>query len=192
LDKRYPNYRIEEKLGEGGMGVVYRARDLNLNRSVAIKFLSSRLGAEEHRRRFQLEAESASALNHPHILSVFEAGTTDGQQYLVTEFIDGGTLRAWARSEKRSIRQIVELCIGVADGLASAHIAGILHRDVKPENILVSKQGYAKLVDFGLAKILDDGETKGSGDTATVRTPEGAILGTVAYMSPRAGFGRNG
>jgi serine/threonine protein kinase len=183
------HYRIEEKLGEGGMGVVYRARDLNLNRSVAIKFLSSRLGAEDHRRRFQLEAESASALNHPHILSVFEAGTTDGQQYLVTEFIDGGTLRAWARNEKRSIRQIVELCIGVADGLAAAHLAGILHRDVKPENILVSKQGYAKLVDFGLAKILDAGETTGSGDSVTMWTREGAILGTVAYMSPEQASG---
>src|SRR5437870_12974405 len=132
------HYRLEEKLGEGGMGVVYRATDLSLNRGVAIKFLSSDV-ADELRRRFQQEAQTASSLNHPHILTVFEAGTVDGQQYLVTEFIDGYTLREWTRNIKPSLRQILELLTGVADGLAIAHHAGILHRDVKPDNILVSK-----------------------------------------------------
>src|SRR5262249_1931751 len=149
IGKTISHYRIEEKLGEGGMGTVYRARDLNLNRSVAVKFISSELGDAEHRRRFQLEAESASSLNHPNILSVYEAGSVDGQQYLVTEFIDGFTLREWVRRKKPSVRQIVDVCAGIADGLACAHQSGILHRDIKPENILVSKQGYAKLVDFG-------------------------------------------
>ena len=187
------HYRIESKLGEGGMGVVYRARDLSLNRFVAIKFLSSEFADEQRRRRFQQEAQAASALNHPHILTVHQAGTTeDGQQYLVTEFIDGHTLREWARKIQPSIRQIVELMAGVADGLATAHAAGIYHRDVKPENILVSKSGYAKLVDFGLAKVLDtaggqDLETRTISDGPT--TP-GMIVGTVAYMSPEQASGR--
>ena len=137
------------------MGVVYRAQDLSLNRKVAIKFLSSEIADEDRRRRFQQEARTASSLNHPHILTVFEAGTMDGQQYLVTEFIDGYTLREWKRNAKPSLRQILELLTGVADGLAMAHQAGILHRDIKPDNILVSKEGYAKLVDFGLAKLFD-------------------------------------
>jgi serine/threonine protein kinase len=134
------HYEILEKLGEGGMGVVYRATDLSLNRGVAIKFLSSDV-ADELRRRFQQEAQTDSSLNHPHILTVFEAGTVDGEQYLVTEFVDGGTLKDWARQEKHNWRQIVELLVGVADGLAAAHQAGILHRDIKPENILVAKNG---------------------------------------------------
>ena len=106
------------------------------------------------RRRFQREAQTASSLNHPHILTVHDAGEFDGRQYLVTEFVDGGTLKDWTRSETRTWRQVVELLAGVADGLAAAHAAGILHRDVKPDNILVAKNGYAKLADFGLAKLV--------------------------------------
>src|SRR5262245_8884877 len=190
IGKTISHYRIEEKLGEGGMGTVYRARDLNLNRSVAVKFISSELGDEEHRRRFQLEAESASSLNHPNILTVYEAGSVDGQQYLVTEFIDGFTLREWVRRKKPSVRQIVDVCAGIADGLACAHQSGILHRDIKPENILVSKQGYAKLVDFGLAKLLEAEEGTASPDVVTRRTRAGEILGTTAYMSPEQASGR--
>ena len=192
LGRTISHYRIEEKLGEGGMGIVYRATDLSLKRSVAIKFLSSEVADEQHRRRFQQEAQTASSLNHPHILTVFEVGTIDGQQYLVTEFIDGSTLREWARHTQPSTKQIVELLIGIADALATAHEAGILHRDVKPENILVAKNGYAKLVDFGLAKIL---ETVAVSDAeAATRTlgptRPGMILGTVAYMSPEQAGGR--
>ncbi len=191
LGQTISHYRIEEKLGEGGMGVVYRARDLSLNRSVAIKFLSSKVADEDRRRRFQQEAQTASSLNHPHILTVYEAGALDGQQYLVTEFIDGWSLREWAQREQPAARQMLDLLVGVADGLACAHQAGIVHRDIKPENILVSKQGYAKLVDFGLAKVLEtpaaaDGATK----TADALTRAGAILGTVAYMSPEQAAGR--
>lgn len=134
-------YRIEEKLGEGGMGVVYRALDTKLNRPVAIKFLSGDLVEAAARRRFQREAQMASSLNHPHILTVYDAGECDGRQYLVSEFVDGGTLRGWAKSEKRSWKQTLDLLTGVADGLASAHAAGILHRDIKPENVLVAKNG---------------------------------------------------
>src|SRR5581483_6203427 len=112
---------------EGGMGEVFQATDTRLNRSVAIKFLSKTV-ADSARRRFQQEARTASALNHPHILTVYEAGESGGSQYLVTEFIDGGTLRTWARAEKRTWRQVVGLLAGVADALACAHEAGILHR----------------------------------------------------------------
>jgi len=121
------HYRVEEKLGEGGMGVVYRARDLSLNRSVAIKFISSDVADATRRARFQREAQAASSLNHPNIVTVHEAGTVDGRQYIVTELIDGVTLREWSRRERPSVRRIVELAIGIADALACAHRAGILH-----------------------------------------------------------------
>ena len=150
-------YVVQAPLGAGGMGVVYRALDTNLNRPVAIKFLSDELADPAARRRFQREAQTASSLNHPHILTVHDAGEFEGRQYLVTELVDGGTLRDWAQAATRSWRQIVELLTGVADGLAAAHHAGILHRDIKPENILITKSGYAKLADFGLAKVQVDG-----------------------------------
>src|SRR5712692_9636092 len=116
-------YRIESKIGEGGMGAVYRALDTKLNRPVAIKFLSSDLADTAARRRFQREAQMASSLNHPHIVTVHDAGEFEGRQYLVTEFVDGGTLKDWAKAEKRTWREIVELLVGVADGLATAHEA---------------------------------------------------------------------
>jgi len=132
------------------MGVVYRGIDTRLNRTVAIKFLSERLGDPAGRRRFQREAQTASSLNHPNILTIHDAGELDGRQYLVMEFV-GETLTSWSQRERRAWRQAVELLAGVADGLAAAHDAGILHRDIKPANILVAKSGYAKLADFGLA-----------------------------------------
>jgi serine/threonine protein kinase len=188
--KRIGAYQIESLLGEGGMGAVYRALDNKLNRHVAIKFLSNELADEAARRRFQREAQMASSLNHPHIVTVHDAGEFEGRQYLVTEFVDGGTLKDWAGAEKRSWREILELLVGVADGLAVAHLAGITHRDVKPANILVSTSGYAKLADFGLAKLV---ETKGPGDetrTLAEQTRPGLILGTIAYMSPEQASGQ--
>ena len=119
---------------------MYRANDLKLKRPVAIKFLSNEQADENQCRRFQQEAQAASSLNHPHILTVFETGTSEGREYLVTEFIDGYTLREWVRREQPSVRQIVELLTGIADALACAHQAAILHRDIKPENILISKE----------------------------------------------------
>jgi len=179
------HYRIEAQLGEGGMGVVYRARDLSLNRPVAIKFLSAQVADEEHRRRFQQEAQAASALNHPHIVAVYEAGTYEGRQYLVTEYVEGTTLREWGKSGPTA-RQTAEMLAGVADALACAHEAGIVHRDVKPENILVAKSGYAKLTDFGLAKMGVGSRVLGDGEP----TQTAAILGTVPYMSPEQIGGR--
>jgi eukaryotic-like serine/threonine-protein kinase len=170
-------YRLEETVAEGGMGRVYRALDTRLNRHVALKFLTHVVASAETRQCFQREAQAASALNHPHILAVFDIGESDGRQYLVTELVDGGTLRDWPLLAPRSWREIVELLVGVADALAAAHGAGIVHRDVKPENILVTTSGYAKLADFGLATSLDNAGTR-------------TFAGTVAYMSPEQAEGK--
>jgi Tol biopolymer transport system component/predicted Ser/Thr protein kinase len=189
---RLSHYELLEHIGSGGMGDVYRARDTKLNRSVAIKFLSADLADPSARRRFQREAQMASSLNHPHILTVYDTGEFEGQQYLVTEFVDGGTLREWKRREDPSIRRIIDLAIGIADALASAHQAGIFHRDIKPENILVSKGNHAKLVDFGLAKLIDpaDQHNAATRSIQTEMTRTGIILGTLAYMSPEQAAGK--
>jgi|RhiMethySRZTD1v2_1073278.scaffolds.fasta_scaffold01480_19 Tol biopolymer transport system component len=189
--ERIGRYELVSLLGTGGMGEVYRALDTQLSRHVAIKFLSPDFATPSARRRFQQEAQLASALNHPHILTVHEAGEIDGRQYLVTELVDGGTLADWAIEGGRTWRQIVTMLVGVADALAAAHDAGIMHRDVKPANILISKSGYAKLADFGLAKI--DAAAAPEAVTAppvaeTTRT--GVALGTVPYMSPEQALGR--
>src|SRR3954469_19958285 len=127
-------YRLESNIGEGGMGTVYRALDAKLNRAVAIKFLSDDFADVSARRRFQREAQMASSLNHPHILTVHDVGEFEGRQYLVTEYVDGGTLKDWVQSQHGDWRSAIELLTGVADGLAAAHEAGILHRDIKPAN----------------------------------------------------------
>lgn len=184
-------YVLGTRLGEGGMGTVYRAQDTKLNRPVAIKFLSGDLADLAARRRFQREAQMASSLNHPHILTVHDIGEFEGRQYLVTEFVDGGTLTGWVQREEPGWRLIVELMIGVADGLAAAHEAGILHRDIKPANILVAKNGYAKLADFGLAKIQEPQTPSDETATTTVgRTQPGVVMGTIPYMSPEQASGR--
>ena len=185
----FGTYRLDHQLGEGGMGTVYRATDTKLNRAVAIKFVSTDLADASARRRFQREAQLASSLNHPHILTVHDAGEQDGRQYLVSELVDGGTLRDWIKASPRSWQDVVELVIGLADGLATAHEAGILHRDVKPENILITKTGYAKLADFGLAKLRESPSLVADAPTET-RTRPGVIVGTVAYMSPEQASGQ--
>ncbi|HTA70297.1 MAG TPA: protein kinase [Bryobacteraceae bacterium] len=183
-------FRVETALGAGGMGIVFRAIDTRLNRPVAIKFLSDDLADAAARRRFQREAQMASSLNHPHILSVYDVGEFARRQYLVTEFVDGGTLKAWAQRQPRNWEDVAQLLTGVADGLAAAHQAGILHRDIKPDNILVSASGYAKLADFGLAK-LEDSPTGSATRTLTEeQTRKGMIIGTIAYMSPEQASGQ--
>jgi Tol biopolymer transport system component/tRNA A-37 threonylcarbamoyl transferase component Bud32 len=181
--------RIEAALGKGGMGTVYRARDEKLNRPVAIKCLRDDLADEAARRRFQREAQAVSSLNHPHILTVYDVGEFAGRQYLITEFVDGGTLKDWMAAERRGWQQIAELLTGVADALATAHAAGILHRDVKPANILVTRSGYAKLADFGLARLV---ESAAAADVTRTndRTEWGQIAGTIAYMSPEQASGK--
>jgi len=186
------HYEILAPLGAGGMGEVYLARDRKLDRDVALKILSESLATVSARRRFQREAQMASSFNHPHILTVHDVSEFAGRQYLVTEYVDGGTLREWAKSNKRTWRETLEMLSGVADGLATAHEAKILHRDIKPANILITKSGYAKLADFGLARLAESGA---SPDDATQTmtdevTRKGSIVGTVAYMSPEQASGK--
>src|SRR5689334_15580622 len=184
-------YRVVGPLGEGGMGTVYRATDTKLNRPVAIKLLSDEFADVAARRRFQREAQLASSLNHPHILTVYDVGEHDGRQYLVSEFVDGGTLKDWIQAEKRTVKQIVVLLTGVADGLAAAHEAKITHRDVKPANILVAHNGYAKLADFGLARLPENADRDVTRTIAEGQTRPGAVIGTIAYMSPEQASGQN-
>ena len=182
-------YRIEVLLGAGGMGTVYSAIDTKFNRRVAVKFVFADGTDTTTRRRFRREAQTASSLNHPHILTVHDIGEFDEWQYLVTEFIDGGTLKEWARAATRKWEEVVELLVGVADGLATAHAAGVLHRDVKPTNILVAKSGYAKLADFGLARI-DEPAREGTARVQDDLTRSGMVVGTPAYMSPEQASGK--
>jgi predicted Ser/Thr protein kinase len=184
------SYRIESQLGSGGMGVVYRAFDSRLRRQVAIKVLSGHLADAASRGRFERESQIASSLNHPHILTVHDIGDYQGQQYMVTEFVDGATLAEWSNAQKRTWKQIVELLVGVADGLATAHSAGVLHRDIKPRNILVGTNGYAKLADFGLAKFVQYSGHDLSGAVTQGQTRSGAVIGTVSYMSPEQASGK--
>ena len=177
-------YEIIDGIGAGGMGEVYRARDTRLNRTVAIKVLSDEAADAAARRRFQREAEAASALNHPHILAIHDTGDTGGRQFIVMELADGGTLREWLHAGRRTWRQIVEMLTGVADALAAAHAAGILHRDIKPENILVTASGYAKLSDFGIAKLTSAAGAEAIAATATQVTWAGGLTGTLGYMAP--------
>jgi serine/threonine protein kinase/Tol biopolymer transport system component len=190
----FGQYHIDGVLGRGGIGVVYRATDTKLHRPVAIKFLSAAVADADVRRRFKQEAETTSSLNHPHIVTVYDVGEHDGREYIVSELVDGGTLDDWAvKTRKRSWRQSVELLTGVADALAAAHAAGVLHRDVKPGNILIGSNGYAKLADFGLAKLVDDGPSGSLQRTATRsganNTRAGVVVGTIAYMSPEQAAG---
>jgi serine/threonine protein kinase len=190
IGRRLGVYEVQARIGAGGMGVVYRAIDTNLNRPVAVKVLSDAIADPAARRRFQREAQTASSLNHPHIVTVLDAGEVEGRQYLVTEFVDGGTLRDWLQGAPRGWRQVVELLTGVADALAIAHQAGILHRDVKPENFLLTKSGYAKLADFGLAKLQEEPAADNTETHTDLRTQQGVIVGTVAYMSPEQAMGQ--
>jgi len=192
------HYTIVEKLGEGGMGVVYKARDTQLERFVAIKVLPpEKLADPDRKLRFIQEAKSASALNHPNIITIYEIGSQDGIDFIAMEFIAGRTLDHLIPRTGLRISDLLKYAIPVADGLARAHAAGIVHRDLKPGNIMIDgpdsgSPGQVKLLDFGLAKLTELGETSESDLTLTVRpeTQEGTIVGTVAYMSPEQAEGR--
>src|SRR5579871_3300276 len=175
------------------MGEVYRARDTSLNRDVALKILSADLTHDVERlRRFKLEAQAASALNHPNILTIYEAGAALGCQFIATEFVDGDTLRQMLqRTSRPSSRDTVAIGIQIASALAAAHDAGIVHRDIKPENVMVRRDGYVKVLDFGIAKLIErDAPQAGETPTRTgVATRAGAIIGTVPYMSPEQARG---
>jgi serine/threonine-protein kinase len=188
---RLGSYEIVELLGVGGMGEVHRAHDTKLGRDVALKVLPLLLTTGERLARFQREARILASLSHPHLLTVYDVGDVDGRPYLVTELVGGGTLKTWRLAEKRTWRQAIELLAGVADGLATAHDAGIVHRDVKPDNILISTHGYAKLADFGLAKLFEArSDATATGAVTVGSTAPGMIVGTIAYMSPEHASGR--
>jgi len=173
------------------MGEVYRARDSRLRRDVAVKILSESLSADTGRRkRFEQEARSASALNHPNIVTIYDIGSSDSTVYIAMEYVEGRTLRELLLEGALPTRRLLEVASQVAEGLAKAHAAGIVHRDLKPENVMVTKDGVVKILDFGLAKLYR--ETSGSGDSATAvqETQPGTVLGTVGYMSPEQASGK--
>src|SRR5438477_5781491 len=180
-------YQIIERLGAGGMGEVYLAEDRRLARQVALKILPPYFVSDEARlRRFQREARAASALNHPNILTIHEVGEVDQVHFITTEFVDGQTLRELIAQENLSLVEVLEIAIQVAEALTAAHAAGIVHRDIKPENIMRRRGGLVKLLDFGIAKLLEQPSSDLS-ETATIaktQTETGVVLGTVGYMSP--------
>jgi Tol biopolymer transport system component len=186
-------YEVLAPLGAGGMGEVYRARDARLGREVALKVLPTEVARDADRRaRFEQEARAASALAHPHIVTVYDVGESDGTVWIAMELVEGRTVRDLLASGALPARRALEIGAQVAEGLAAAHAAGIVHRDLKPENLIVSKDGYVKILDFGLAKLAERGIAAAEGPTVSAGAPgtePGTVMGTVGYMSPEQAAG---
>ncbi len=180
-NKTLGNYKIEKPLGAGGMGEVYLAHDIKLDRKVALKILPKEfVSSEERVRRFEIEARAVSALNHPYIVTVYDVGKIEDINYIATEYVEGKTVRELIGNNP-SIKETLSIILQTAEALAEAHKAGIIHRDIKPENIMVRPDGYVKVLDFGLAKLI---EPDLNNPAITAQTMKGAIIGTLAYMSP--------
>ncbi len=198
------HYKILEKVGEGGMGVLYRALDTHLDRTVAIKVLRPEaVGDPERKRRFIREAKAASALNHPNIITIYDIGSSDGVDFIAMEYVDGQALNHLIADRGVPLEQALGYAVQISSALAAAHAAGIVHRDIKPANIMVTRAGQVKVLDFGLAKLTERGapddaptETAGvsfgapAGVPSAPATRTGVILGTVAYMSPEQAEGK--
>jgi eukaryotic-like serine/threonine-protein kinase len=188
-------YEIRSKIGAGGMGEVYLAEDPRLHRNVALKVLPAELAANKDRmRRFEQEAQAAAALNHPNIATIYEIAEHEGAHFIAMEFIDGVTLRAKIHKQQTELRKLLRHLQHVAEGLAKAHAVGIVHRDLKPANIMITRDGHAKILDFGLAKLIEARPTEGGTEDATAimeqHSTPGVIMGTVGYMSPEQAQGK--
>ena len=194
IGQQIGHYRIEALLGKGGMGEVWRARDTHLSRAVAFKILPAEFAQDTDRlRRFELEARAISALNHPNIITIHEIGQANEQHYIITEFIDGESLRQHLHGARLPLHEAIEIAIQVAGALAAAQQAGIVHRDIKPENVMIRSDGYVKVLDFGLAKLTGMWNAEfglRNEEAATLlKTMPGVVMGTPYYMSPEQARG---
>ena len=193
IGRTISHYEITDKLGEGGMGVVYKARDSHLKRFVALKVLPpEKVTDAERKRRFVLEARSASALSHPNIVTVYDIDQSEGVDFIAMEYVEGKTLGELIGRKGLKLSEALKYAIQIADALATAHAAGIVHRDLKPGNVMVTAEGRVKVLDFGLAKLTEAAPASDEDPTQTERpsTELGMIVGTASYMSPEQAEGK--
>ncbi|HLE63999.1 MAG TPA: serine/threonine-protein kinase, partial [Pyrinomonadaceae bacterium] len=197
VSTRLGRYEIRSLLGAGGMGEVYLTEDVTLRRRAAVKVLTADVTQNEERlHRFVREAYAASSLNHPNIVTIYEIGSEAHIHFIATEYVDGESLRDHLRSRQMELREILDVAIQITSALAAAHEAGIIHRDIKPENVMLRRDGYVKVLDFGLAKLIDDGDSTQKTDPEAptevlLKTEPGRVMGTINYMSPEQARGRD-